>query len=99
MPDGDGSCGYGRPGSREGEDRISLRVIALLVISFIVYKIVVLLGGDATAHDILSKPLFSMPMVSGARWVFTIGDLIILLTMVLLFAELIKSTYTFFKCR
>lgn len=33
-------------------------------------------------------------MVSGARWVFTIGDLIILLTMVLLFAELIKSTYT-----
>jgi hypothetical protein len=73
---------------------MSLRVIPLLVISFIVYNVVVLLGGDATAHDILAKPLFSLPMVSGARWVFTVGDLIILLTMVLLFAELIKSTYT-----
>ena len=73
---------------------MSLRVIPLLVISFIIYNVVVLFGGDATAHDILSKPLFSVPMVSGARWVFTMGDLIILLTMVLLFAELIKSTYT-----
>jgi hypothetical protein len=73
---------------------MSLRVIPLLVISFIVYNVVVLFGGDVTAHDILSRSLFSMPMVSGARWVFTIGDMIILLTMVLLFAELIKSTYT-----
>jgi hypothetical protein len=73
---------------------MSLRVIPLLVISFIVYNVVVLFGGDATAEAILSRQLFSMPMVSGARWVFTIGDLIILLTMVLLFAELIKSTYT-----
>ncbi|MEZ5818858.1 MAG: hypothetical protein R3D44_17425 [Hyphomicrobiaceae bacterium] len=73
---------------------MSLRVIPLLVISFIVYNVVVLLGGDATAEAILSKQLFAVPMVSGARWVFTIGDLIILLTMILLFAELIKSTYT-----
>jgi hypothetical protein len=73
---------------------MSLRVIPLLVISFIVYNVVVLFGGDATAETILSRQLFAVPMVSGARWVFTIGDLIILLTMVLLFAELIKSTYT-----
>lgn len=73
---------------------MSLRVIPLLVISFIVYNVVVLFGGDGTAESILTRQLFSLPMVSGARWVFTVGDLIILLTMILLFAELIKSTYT-----
>ncbi|MGE0766938.1 MAG: hypothetical protein AB7L90_10780 [Hyphomicrobiaceae bacterium] len=73
---------------------MSLRVIPLLIISFIVYNVVVLFGGDATAEAILVKQLFALPMVSGARWVFTMGDLIILLTMILLFIELIKSTYT-----
>jgi len=73
---------------------MSLRVIPLLVISFIVYNVVVLFGGDATAEAILGKQLFALPMVSGARWVFTMGDLIILLTMIVLFIELIKSTYT-----
>ena len=33
-------------------------------------------------------------MLSGARWTFSWSDLLILLTMALLFAELIKSTYT-----
>jgi hypothetical protein len=73
---------------------MSLRVIPLLVISFIVYNVVVLMGGDGPAEAILSQKVFSMPMMSGARWVFTVGDLIILLTMCLLFIELIKSTYT-----
>lgn len=73
---------------------MSLRVIPLLVISFIVYNVTVLFGGDTTAETILGKQIFALPMVSGARWIFTMGDLIILLTMVLLFIELIKSTYT-----
>lgn len=73
---------------------MSLRVIPLLVISFIVYNVVVLFGGDTTAETILSKQIFALPMVSGARWIFTMGDLIIFLTMILLFIELIKSTYT-----
>jgi hypothetical protein len=33
-------------------------------------------------------------MVGGARWAFSMGDLLILITMFLLFFELIKSTYT-----
>ncbi|MGE3917027.1 MAG: hypothetical protein AB7F78_15145 [Hyphomicrobiaceae bacterium] len=73
---------------------MSLRVIPLLVIAFIIYNVVVLFTGDVPAEVTLGKHVFSMPMVSGARWVFTVGDLIILLTMILLFAELIKSTYT-----
>jgi hypothetical protein len=73
---------------------MSLRVIPLLVISFIVYNVVVLFGNDAQAANTLSHQIFSLPMVSGAHWIFTVGDLIILLTMILLFIELIKSTYT-----
>ena len=73
---------------------MSLRAIPLIVIAFIIYNVVVLLGGNVPADDILRKPLFSIPMVSGARWVFSMGDLIILMTMLLLFVELIKSTYT-----
>lgn len=73
---------------------MSLGVIPLIVIAFIVYNVIVMFGGDLPAEAILSKQVFSVPMVSGARWVFTTGDLIILLTMILLFVELIKSTYT-----
>jgi len=74
---------------------MSLRVIPLIVISFIIYNIVVLFGAaDASAEVILGKHVFSITMPSGAAWVFSVSDLIILLTMVLLFAELIKSTYT-----
>ncbi|MFM9938279.1 MAG: hypothetical protein ACKVP7_02135 [Hyphomicrobiaceae bacterium] len=73
---------------------MSLRAIPLIVIAFIAYNVVVLAGGNIPADDILRKPLFSLPMISGARWVFSLGDLLILLTMLLLFIELIKSTYT-----
>lgn len=74
---------------------MSLRVIPLIIISFIIYNFVVLFGAaDATAEAILGRHLFSITMPSGAAWVFSVGDLIILITMGFLFAELIKSTYT-----
>ena len=73
---------------------MSLRAIPLIVIAFIVYNVVVLLGGNVPADEILNKQLFRIRMLSGADWVFRTSDLIILLTMVLLFIELIKSTYT-----
>jgi hypothetical protein len=73
---------------------MSLRVIPLIVVAFIIYNVVVLFGGNLPAEEILGRPVFSLPMPSGAKWVFTVGDLIILVTMCLLFIELIKSTYT-----
>lgn len=76
---------------------MSLRVIPLLVLSFIVYNLVVLTGAwssPISADEILRNPLFQIPMLRGAVWVFSKGDLIILLTMILLFGELIKATYT-----
>jgi len=76
---------------------MSLRVIPLLVLSFIVYNLVVLAGSWSSpvpADEILRNPLFQLPMLRSAVWIFSKGDLIILLTMILLFVELIKATYT-----
>ncbi len=84
---------------------MSLRALPLLVIPFILYNIIVLFSGgtapDGTllnasqaADGILRKVLFTLPMVGGAQWAFSMGDLLILITMFLLFFELIKATYT-----
>ena len=85
---------------------MSLRALPSITIAFILYNIVVLLGGsgaDATmtpeqiAMAILAKPLpllKEIPLPSGARWSMTVGDLVMLVTLLLLFVELLKSTYT-----
>lgn len=84
---------------------MSLRALPLLVISFILYNIIVLFSGgsgvdgsplaaSAAADAVLRKVLFTLPMIGGARWHFSMGDMLILVTMFLLFFELIKSTYT-----
>lgn len=69
---------------------MSIRAIPLLVIAFILYNVIVMsvgLGG-------LSTPLFSPTMLSGQQWSFTWGDLILLVTLILLFVEIVKSTFT-----
>jgi len=73
---------------------MSLRALPLLVIPFILYNIVVLFSGTTAADGVLRDVLFELPMVGGARWAFSMGDLLILITMFLLFFELIKATYT-----
>lgn len=72
---------------------MSLRALPLMVIPLILYNVLVLFsGGDATAF--FQAPLFTVPMIKGAQWSFTRGDLIIFITMLFLFAELVKATYT-----
>lgn len=74
---------------------MSFRIIPLIIIPFILYNVIVVLGGGGLgADEILRRPFFSVPLPSGARWSFSWGDLIILLTMFLLFIELIKATFT-----
>lgn len=41
-----------------------------------------------------SSELFSLGMVSGARWTFAFGDLIVVSALVLLFFEILKATRT-----
>lgn len=85
---------------------MSLRAIPLLVFSFLLYNLIVFsMGGvDATGTlcaagaacpaVALTKPIFSMNLLSGGHWTFTWGDFILLVTLALLFAEIVKSTFS-----
>ena len=75
-----------------------LIAIPLLVIPVIIYLIVVLTGGLLNADGVvaaeaaLRNPIFSIPMVSGTPWNVGAGDMILFLSLILLFFELLKST-------
>lgn len=72
---------------------MTLRAIPLIAIAFILYNVIALAGID------LNKAIFALPMPSSrpenlVKWVFTWGDLLIIITLLMLFIELLKSTYT-----
>ena len=74
-----------------------LIAIPLLVVPVVIYNLVVLLGGSAPdavlgPAAVLSEVLFRVPMTSGAVWTISVGDLILFLSLILLFVELLKST-------
>ena len=69
---------------------MSLRALPLIVIAFILYNLnVFTLGGV----DVLKKEILPIPLMKTTLWL-TWGDILILITMGLLFVELMKSTYT-----
>jgi hypothetical protein len=70
-----------------------LRSLPLIALAFILYNVIVMLGGGAEPSQILNTTLFTIPLVTG-KLPMTWGDIIILVTMILLFIELIKSTFT-----
>lgn len=70
---------------------MSLRALPLIVIAFIMYNLIVLMGPDAAA--VLANKVFPVPLMTTTLWL-TWGDLLILLTMGLLFVELMKATQT-----
>jgi hypothetical protein len=70
---------------------MSLRSIPLLVIAFILYNAIVFMFGTEALNN-LALPEISM--LSGGVWRFTWGDFVILVTLFLLFIELVKATYT-----
>ncbi|MFA5898942.1 MAG: hypothetical protein WC829_07495 [Hyphomicrobium sp.] len=70
---------------------MSLRSLPSIILAFILYNVVVFVSGST---DVLNSALFELNMLSGGMWRFTVGDLIVLFTLLLLFAELIKATYT-----
>jgi hypothetical protein len=66
----------------------SIKALPLIAISLIIYNALVFLGGD------LKKVLFQIPMLRGGVLEFTLGDLVLLITIALLFIEIIKATFT-----
>ena len=73
---------------------MSIRAIPLLVFAFILYNIIVLAFGGADTGAALSSPIFSVTLLSKGVWHFTWGDFILLVTLMLLFVEIVKSTFT-----
>ncbi len=74
-----------------------MKVLPLLAIAVILYNFVAFGGGLFGAHDIqgmLGGVLFTVPVISGDEWKFSGSDFFILLALVLLFIEIIKSTRT-----
>lgn len=72
---------------------VALPLLAIPVVLYNIIAIVQMLGGDANATNaVLTSPLFTVPMASGASWTLTSGDLLILLSLFMLFFELLKAT-------
>lgn len=74
-----------------------LIAIPLLIVPVVIYNLVVLLGGAGAdpllgPTAVLGEVLLRVPMTSGATWSISIGDLILFLSLILLFVELLKST-------
>ena len=74
-----------------------LIAIPLLVVPVVIYNMVILLGGGGAdpllgPASVLGEVLVRVPMTSGATWSISIGDLILFLSLILLFVELLKST-------
>ena len=67
----------------------SFRAIPLITVSVVIYNLMILLGGK----DVFGAEAFHFPMVNGGRITFSWGDLLLAVTLILLFFEIIKSTY------
>ena len=79
--------------------------IPLLIIPVAIYNLIGLTygGGPADAAvvqnaapiiDLLARPLLTFPMISGVNWAITNGDMLVLISVTLLFVEIVKSTST-----
>ena len=70
---------------------MSLRAIPVTVIPFLLYFVFVLagidLGGSLSGAE-------GWKMMSGGVWKLTWGDVILMITMICLFIEILKATYT-----
>lgn len=70
-------------------------VLPLLAIPVLILNVIVFTGaGGGDLRDWLNQSLFSITGLSGDSWSLSPGDLIVVLGLVLLFVEIIKSTRT-----
>jgi hypothetical protein len=72
---------------------MSLRAIPVIVLAFILYNIVVLIGGSSDPGAIMARTVLSIPLV-GRKVTVSWGDVMMAITLALLFVEILKATYT-----
>ncbi len=71
-----------------------LDAFPLLLLIIIAFGLFVIVTGSADVASALTSPLFGIPIISGDELAFATGDLFILLAIILLFIEVLKSTQT-----
>jgi hypothetical protein len=75
-----------------------LRLFPLLIIPLVIYNLFALGGGIVGHHDIQDMLSLNhsvgIRMFSGDLWKLSAGDLLILISLILLFIEVIKATRT-----
>jgi hypothetical protein len=64
----------------------------LLVIPFAVYNIIEFLIPGPTPGAFWTNVVFNVPLASGEKWAATVGDLMIAISILILFVELLKAT-------
>ena len=64
----------------------------LLVIPFAVYNIIEFLIPGPTPGAFWTNVVANIPLASGEKWAMTVGDLIIAISILILFIELLKAT-------
>lgn len=69
---------------------MSLSAIPLTIVPFILYNMLVLAGVSLDGSLVGD----GITMMSQGVWKFTWGDLLLLITMIVLFIEIVKATYT-----
>ena len=68
--------------------------IPLLIIPFILYNIGLTGAIGDVAGDPWKTELFSVPMMSGGVFTITLGDVLVVIGLILLFVEVVNSTRT-----
>lgn len=68
--------------------------VPLLIAPLFVYNAFAFGVMGSSVGDPWSAPLFTVEMVSNARWTLTLGDVMIVAALVLLFVEILKATRT-----
>ena len=73
-----------------------MSLLPWLIIPFILYNIIAffILPADLRVHEYLNQDLFSIQMYSGGQFDFSIGDAILLITLLMMFIEILKATRT-----
>lgn len=64
----------------------------LLVIPFAVYNIIEFLIPGPTPGAFWTNVIANIPLASGEKWAMTVGDLMIAISILILFIELLKAT-------
>ncbi len=65
-----------------------------LFLSFGLYNVIAFGRGNAAPpQEVFNETLASVPMVSGAVWTVTLGDLLIALTLIFLLIEVLKASH------